>query len=361
MSAEIAVAYYPEGAGHATRMLSVAEALRADGADVSIAGGGAGARITELNGYDQFEPTYVDFIETYQYGSVLSTITESLPKAVRRTADYLSWFRAGSFDAIVTDDMFAVKAAAVAGLPLYVVKHDMPNMYDDPVQRAGAAFHVRLQRSIASRFFYPSVWQPSRMEDEHVTHVPPIALADGGRSIRIASAVLVPSHYSTGFDVIADRLEAAGVDTVVIGDEDWELVPVLLPYLRGADTVVCSGYSTVMEAAVAGTPCVIRPETDEQKGVCRWLERTGAEGFEVARDVDTLIETAVDPPAGPSYENGAPLVAETVLTDLDSGSSDVAGEGTIDVGRDTSMDLVSDATLDVESCVQFQNETSTGD
>lgn len=345
MAPEIAVAYYPEGAGHATRMLSVAEALRADGADVYLAGGGDGARFTELHGYEQFEPTDVDFIETYQHGSVLSTLTESFPKAVRRTADFLSWFRAESFDAVVTDDMFAVKAAAAAGLPLYVIKHDVPGMYDDPLQRAGAAFHVGLQRRVARRFFYPSVWPPSRMADSRVTHIPPIALSDGGRSLRIASAVLVPSHYSSGFDEIAERLEAVGVDTVVVGDDEWDAVPVLLPYLRGADTVICSGYSTVMEAAVAGTPCVVRPETDEQEGVCRWLERTGAEGFEVVRNLDTLIETAVDPPAEPSFENGAPLVAERVLADLDSGTSDVA----------------CDAPVEVAPGVQLPSEASTGD
>lgn len=331
MPLEIAVAYYPEGAGHATRMLSVAEALQDRGAAVSLAGGGEGTRIADLNGYDQFEPTDVDFIETYQQGSVLSTITESLPKAARRTADYLSWFRAGTFDAVVTDDMFAVKAAAVAGLPLYVVKHDTPDMYEDPLQRAGAAFHVGLQRSVAKRFFYPAVYTPIPPDHDHVTRVPPLALADGGRSTRIASVVLVPSHFSSGFEAVAERLEAAGRETVVVGTDDWDTVPVLLPYLRGADLVVCAGYSTVMEAAVAGTPCIVRPETAEQEGVGRWLERSDTEGFEVVRDVEGVVETAEDPPSAPTHENGAPVVAESVLADLDAGASEVASDASVDV------------------------------
>lgn len=328
-------------------MLSVAEHLRARGADVSLAGGGTGARFTELNGYEQFEPTDVDFIDTYQFGSILSTLTRSVPNAVRRTVDYYSWFRAKSFDAVVTDDMFAVKAAAAAGLPLYVVKHDMPGMYDDPVQRAGAAFHVNLQRSVARQFFYPTVCPPSGMDDTRVTRVPPLALSDGGRSISIANVVLVPSHYSSGFDDVADRLEAVGLDTVVVGDDDWDPVPALLPYLRGADTVVCAGYSTVMEAAVAGTPCVVRPETDEQEGVCRWIERTGAEGFAVARDEDSLIETAVDPPDPPTFENGAPVVAESVLADIDPGASAVAREDPLELADEDTVDLPGEDTVDV--------------
>lgn len=317
MATEIAVAYYPEGTGHATRMLAVADALRTAGADVSLAGGGDGAIFTELNGFDQFEPTEVDFIDTYQRGSPLATMTRSVPKAARRTAEFFSWFRRGSFDAVLTDDMFAAKAAAATGLPLYVVKHDMPGMYDDPIQRAGAAFHVYLQRSIARRFFFPTVCPPSPVDATQVTRVPPLALEDGGRSVRAADVVLVPSQFSIGLETAADRLQAAGLDTLLVGGDDWEPVPVLLPYIRGADAVVCAGYSTVMEAAVAGTPCVIRPETDEQEGVGRWLERSGTGGFEVVRDLDAIVETALDPPQAPSFENGASAVAETVLGELE--------------------------------------------
>lgn len=67
-----------------------------------------------MNGYDQFESTEVDFIDTYQQGSTLATLTRSISKAARRMAEYLSWFRGESYDAVLTDDMFAAKAAAAA-------------------------------------------------------------------------------------------------------------------------------------------------------------------------------------------------------------------------------------------------------
>ena len=44
MSLHVAVAHYPEGAGHATRMMAVARSLEERGATVSMAGGGYGSR-----------------------------------------------------------------------------------------------------------------------------------------------------------------------------------------------------------------------------------------------------------------------------------------------------------------------------
>ena len=74
----IAVAHYPEGAGHATRMLAVADALSDAGAEVEFAGGGAGTQFAALNGYDEFEPAVVDYIDTYQGGSMREVFTSEL-------------------------------------------------------------------------------------------------------------------------------------------------------------------------------------------------------------------------------------------------------------------------------------------
>jgi len=52
MAPHVAVAHYPEGAGHATRMLAVARSLEAHGASVALAGGGPGTKFVDLHGYD---------------------------------------------------------------------------------------------------------------------------------------------------------------------------------------------------------------------------------------------------------------------------------------------------------------------
>ncbi|MEF8806878.1 hypothetical protein [Natronomonas sp.] len=57
MPPTIAVAHYPEGAGHATRMLAIANAIENGGGSVRMAGSGAGTEFIALNGYDEYDPT----------------------------------------------------------------------------------------------------------------------------------------------------------------------------------------------------------------------------------------------------------------------------------------------------------------
>ncbi|UPM42270.1 glycosyltransferase [Halocatena salina] len=315
MQPTIAVAHYPEGAGHATRMLAVGTELEKLGANVLMAGGGNGSEFVKLNGYDEFEPTTVNYIDTYQGGSMSHVLTESVPGSVRRVADYVDWLHRMDPDALVTDDMFAAMAAQKAGVPLYVVKHDMPGLYQDPLERAGAFFHTRFQLATAREFFYPVVCPSSEIDPTGVTRVPPIAL-DGERDpIDAGDVVCVPSQYSD-FDRIAVQLRRQGYDVLNVGADDWDAVPSLLPYIRGADAVVCSGYSTIMDAAVAGTPCVIHPETTEQQAVAEWIDRSDVTGFTVANDAIDVLTAVQSPPEPPTYANGGSEIATAVIEDL---------------------------------------------
>ena len=316
MSPEIAVAHYPEGAGHATRMLAVGKALERGGASVRMAGGGAGAPFVERNGYEEYEPTPVDYIDSYQGGSLRQVVTDSVPKTAARVADYVAWLRETGPDALVTDDMFAAMAALRTEIPLYVLKHDMPGLYENRIERAGALFHTVFQHAAARAFFYPAVWPQDASDPEGITHVPPVALDGEATERGDYDAVVVPSHYSE-LGRIADVLEGQGMDVLDVGSEEWEPVPSLLPYIRAADVVVCSGYSTVMDAAVAGTPCVIHPATDEQDAVAARITAAGVDGFTVAEEPLDVIEAATSPPEPPSFENGAAAVADAVLDDLE--------------------------------------------
>jgi len=318
MPPTVAVAHYPEGAGHATRMLAVADAIADAGATVRMAGGGAGTEFVALNGYDEFEPTNVDFIDTYQGGSTWRVASQSLPASLARIADYRAWLRETDPDALVTDDMFAAMAASRCDVPLYVLKHDMPGLYRDRIERTGARFHTSFQLSATREFFYPVVWPESGVDPAGATRIPPVALAgdaEGGEDRESADVVVVPSHYSE-LDRIATQLRRQGHDVINVADDDWDPVPSLLPYIRDADAVVCSGYSTIMDAAVAGTPCVVHPATDEQDAVADWLERFDVDGFAVAEEPLDVLDAVADPPDAPSFDNGAGYIAETVLNDL---------------------------------------------
>ncbi|MFC4448548.1 hypothetical protein [Halorussus aquaticus] len=335
MPPTIAVAHYPEGAGHATRMLAIANAIRDSGAEVLMAGGGAGTEFVSLNGYDEFEPTTVDYIDTYQDGSLGKVLTQSVPASARRVVEYVDWLDETDPDALVTDDMFAAMAASRTDVPLYVLKHDVPGLYRDPVERSGARFHTAFQSAVTREFFYPAVWPPADIDPDGATRIPPVSLEGDGRVRDAADVVLVPSYYSD-FDGVAARLERRGHDVLNVGGDDWEPVASLLPHIRDADVVVCSGYSTIMDAAVAGTPCVVAPETDEQEAVAEQLSRGDVEGFTVAEDTLDVLDAVESPPAATPSDNGADVVAETVVGDVRAESADRSSVSTDE--PDTSTD-----------------------
>jgi len=296
-------------------MLAIANELEAEGADVSFGGGGAGAEFVALNGYDAVEPTTVDFIDTYQDGSLWQSARHSVPASLGRIADCRAWLESTEPDAVVTDDMFAAMAASRCDIPLYVLKHDMPGLYQNPLERGGAQFHTLFQLTAAREFFYPVVWPESGADPHRATRIPPVAL-DGEPTVRDeADIVVVPSHYSS-LDRVADHLRRQGYDVLNVADDDWEAVPSLLPYIRGADCVVCSGYSTIMDAAVAGTPCVVHPATDEQDAVAEWIQRFDVTGFTVAPEPIDVLDAVATLPDAPEFRNGADVIARRVLADV---------------------------------------------
>jgi UDP:flavonoid glycosyltransferase YjiC (YdhE family) len=318
MDQTVAVAHYPEGAGHATRMLAVAQAFEDAGTEVVLAGGGHGSRFIEHNGYEVFRAAPVDYIGDYQQGSLGRVLTRSLPYSGKRVFDFVRWLRREDPAALVTDDMFAAMAAPLTGTPIYIVSHNAASYYDAAVEQVFTWLLNRYQLGAAEAFLYPAVWPPDEGDPPGVTHVPPIALAPEGcpppdEEIEV---LVVPSVYSTNFDVLAETLRTEGHRVTLVGGDQWEPVASLLPWIRDADVVVCSGYSTVMEAAVGGTPCVVYPFTDEQHGVTRVLERRGVEGFQVEHSVTHVARAVQHPPEAPDYENGIERVADHVLGEL---------------------------------------------
>lgn len=318
MDLTVAVAHYPEGAGHATRMLAVAQAFEAEGAEVVLAGGGPGSRFIEHNGYEVFRAAPVDYIGDYQQGSVGRVVTQSLPYSGKRVFDLVRWLRREDPAALVTDDMFGAMAASMTGTPLYVLTHNAASYYDAAIEQVFTWLLNRYQLGSANSFLYPAVWPPDEGDPPGVSYIPPIALDpdDCPPPDEEVGVLVVPSVYSTNFDVLAETLRTEGHQVTLVGDDGWEPVPALLPWIRAADVVVCSGYSTVMEAAVGGTPCVVYPFTDEQHGVTRVLERRGVQGFQVEHSVAHVVRAVRQPPENPEHDNGIDRVADHVLAEI---------------------------------------------
>jgi len=309
---KVAVAHYCEGAGHATRMLAVAEELAAAGYEVVLAGGGPGTKFVEANGHTEFEPTVVDFVEDLQDGSLLEVVRNSVPALFERVGQYREWFDDEAPALLVTDDISAAIAASLHGQRYVYVAHDAAGFYDAAVERVGARARNRIAGHRAEQFLQPKVWDgdPSIPGADPV---PPMA-PSGSAPEADVDVLVVPSAFSVDPDRLADALEAAGRDVTLVGGDDWELQPSLQPFIAGANLVICSGYSTVMEAAVAGTPTVVLPATSEQRGVVDALaDATGFYAAESIAGVEALLDTVEAPEP---RENGAERVAAVAATHL---------------------------------------------
>jgi hypothetical protein len=307
----VAVAHYCEGAGHATRMLAVAAAIEREGYEIVLAGGGPGAPFVAANGYEAFEPTPVDFVTDYQRGGTLDTIRHSVPNLVRRVREYREWLGRHDPDLLVTDDSTAAVAAWRESQQYFYLAHDPAAVYTNWGERAGASLRNGLPLRTATRFFQPKIWtgEPAITGAEALS---PIAPAPTGESIdETVDVLFVPSAFSRDQQAVIELLEDRGHEVTVVGGDEWTIKPSLQPYVEAARLVVCSGYSTMMEAAVAGTPCLVRPQTSEQRGVAR--ATADVEGFGVAETVEAMPPALDDLGTPGDVENGVPKIADRVV------------------------------------------------
>lgn len=305
----IAVAHHCEGAGHASRMLAVVHELEDDGYNVALAGGGPGAKFVETNGYEEFEPLTVDFISDYQRGAgLLDVVRHSMPAVFNRVRQYRNWLSDESPALLVTDDISAALAATIRSQQYVYVTHDPAGFYSNPVERAGAWARNRLARSTAERFLLPKVW-PGEPTIPGTETVPPLAPREDGAKEAV-DVLVVPSAYSLDPGKLQIALQEREREVTLVGGDDWEVKRSLQPYIAGANLVVCSGYSTVMESAVAGTPCIILPATSEQRGVVDAV--SDLVGFYSADSVADVVNLHDHVESPKPQKNGTGRVAETV-------------------------------------------------
>jgi len=312
--APVAVAHYCEGAGHATRMLAIATAIEREGHEIVLAGGGPGAPFVEENGYEEFEPTPVDFVTDFQRDGHLAMLRRSVPNLFRRIREYRGWLDRHEPTLLVTDDITAAIAAATGSTPYHYLAHDPAELYETATERLGARVRNGIPLRTAEHCYFPKVWSG----DPAITGAEPVGpIAPQSEPIDASvDVLLVPSAFSLDRERLIGRLVDRGHEVTVVGGEDWEIVPSLQPYVEAASLVVCSGYSTIMEAAVAGTPCLVVPHTSEQRGVARAIAgRRGFYSAETLAEIESLLDD-VEPPE-PS-DNGVPTVVERV-TDVLAG------------------------------------------
>jgi hypothetical protein len=220
---------------------------------------------------------------------------------------------------LITDDVFAGLAAARLGIDFYRIDHLTTDLFG-AVWGPPLAFYNQVSLQFAEGIIVTSLW-PDDPAPEGTTRVGPLAQeGDPEEAVEPYDVLLNPGSHGDHFGELRERLEAKGYDVRTVGDDDWETKPTMTPYTAAADVVVCTGFSSIADTVVAGTPCVIFPFLPFQKALAERAEAKHLTGISMATTVDRVIdrvEEYVDSDVAPDYDNGAPAFVDTVLAGVD--------------------------------------------
>ncbi len=315
MTDKVAIVYWCDGAGHAARAIPVAKEFASRGIEVAMAGGGQGKPFVEMNGFDHPDLTTVAVKGDGPVDFLQHTALDLVPSAVRRTRELSAWLDAEDPDVLVTDDLFAALCAARKGIDFYRIDHLTTDLFG-PVWGTPLAVYNEVSLRFAEGIVVTSLW-PDEPAPEGITRVGPLAQeGDPDDAVEPYDVLLSPGTHGEDFDAIRERLEADGLDVRTVGDDDWETKPTMTPYTAAADVVICTGFSSIADTVVAGTPCVIYPFLPFQKAIANGAAERGIEGVARADSVGEAVTQAKRLRAlseRPDYENGAPAFVDAVL------------------------------------------------
>ncbi len=320
MPEKIAIIYWVEGAGHAARAIPVANELRDRGHDVLMAGNGPGQRFVELNGFESPELAEINFSDNIRDPDVgkieflREFFTGDIPSLFRRYRQIKQLLNQEEPDKLVTDDLFAALAAIRSDTELYRIDHVMPE-YFTGITRLSSKVYNYLSLVFGEKIFITSLWDID--ERDGYIGVGPLA-QEGEGEVEEFDVLLIPGSWSDCFDELKEKLEDKGLDVRMVGDDDWETKPAMTPYTGAADCVICTGYSSIADSVVAGTPCVVYPFMPIQKSIAAAIDEHEPEGVKTVDSVEGAVEAArefVDSGIRVDYENGAPEFADRLTED----------------------------------------------
>ncbi|MDY6775466.1 MAG: hypothetical protein SV253_05240 [Halobacteria archaeon] len=316
-----AIVYWCDGAGHAARSIPVAKELESRGIEVTVAGGGQGKPFVEMNGFEHPDLTTV----AVKGDSPLSFLKHSLfdlaPSSVRRLREIHRWLKEEDPDLLVTDDVFAGVAAVAQGVDFYRIDHLTPGMLDlqwDVLLR----IYDRASLAFCEKIIVTTLWNDEE-SPEGFEFVKPLA-QEGDREVDEYDVLLNPGTHGEDFDEIRQRLEEKGLEVKMVGSDDWEIQPSMTPHTEAASCVVCTGYSSIADTVVGGTPCIVYPFLPFQKSLAEKAEMKDTEGVIKADNVEEVLEAVERCCNGevesPEYENGAEEFVDILLDPSEHGS-----------------------------------------
>jgi len=304
---KIGFVYWCDGAGHAARAIPVLKELRSRGIEVAAAGGGPGSRFVDLNGFEQPGLTHVAVKGSTPLKFLKHTFGKLIPNVFKRTKEVSNWMKEEDPDKVITDDLFAMLVAIKQGRKVYRIDHVTPSLFGLK-WRIPSKIYNKFSLLFGEQIIVTSLWK-EESDPEGYTRVGPLAQeGESDEKIDEYDVLINPGTHGKKFDLIEEKLEEKGLNVRTVGDDDWETKPSMTPYTEKADVVVCTGFSSIADTVVAGTPCVIYPFLPFQKALADRVEEKDIEGISKAENVEQVVEKAekyCENEETPDYDNGA--------------------------------------------------------
>lgn len=313
---KVCIVHWCQGAGHAARSIPVAQELEERGCDVSLEGGGPGQIFTEMNGYgsSNHEFEQVPVIDKSLRSIAVRGLTEVLPSALKRLRTSFRFLRDEDPDLIITDDHTTIIAASLMRKEFYTVNHVRPDFFDG-LESLAADLFDSLSTFVGNEIFFTCLWSHESGKDS-VEYVNPLA-QQGEGDVEPYDVLLIPGSFGSGFSELRGQLEKKNLDVKTVGDDDWETKPSMSPYTEAARCVVCTGFSSIADSVVAGTPCVVYPNLHMQEKLAQQIDKRDIKGVETAYSkqeavdsVNSMLKNSCD---SPQFSNGAEEIADYVL------------------------------------------------
>lgn len=316
MTEKVAFVYWCDGTGHAARSIPVLKELESRDLEVASAGGGPGQKFVEINGFGNPDLTQVEVKGSNPISFIKHTIFDLIPSSVKRFREIHTWLKEEEPDKLVTDDIFAATSASLQGLKFYRIDHLTPGLFNS-LWRLPVKFYNSVSLIFAEQIIITSLWKDEE-DPKGITRVGPLAQeGESDDEIEEYDVLINPGTHGQHFDKIRKELEEKGLDVRTVGDDNWETKPAMTPYTEKAEVVICTGFSSIADTVVAGTPCIIFPFLPFQKAIANKVEEKGLEGLSKATSVEEVVDEVgyylSEEAETPEYENGAPEFVDVVL------------------------------------------------
>ncbi len=281
--------YVSGGAGHVGRSLTIANYLRDMDPDSEIvfAGGEVGRKMVEENGFRFIGLETPEFFEDNRPTSNVFRLARTY---LRNLKHYKAAIKQENPDVVVVDtEPVFVFISKSLGFRTVFINHEIIPLWVEeigPISRRIRNCIIRRTNRKADAIIFPNIMgiEPYDGIREKCEIVGPlgydrfehISLKGERKVLFVPSATgrvpyeLLKFMGDRGYDVY---VRANGMESGRI--RHLKRIKNLMSYIDACDAVVCSGYSTIMEAAALGKPMVIYPRTEEQRIVGRLCERSG--------------------------------------------------------------------------------------